>query len=93
MQSLHSQMPRGVPAGHCPKKRKHQPRLLQSEQSVIRLVCRFMAVPGRGAFLPHSARKSNSDTSLHIGGRSSNLGRLFRFGVGTGMQGKQLMFL
>ena len=48
MQSLHSQMPRGVPSGHCSKNRKHQPRLLQSMQSVIRLVCRFLTVTGRG---------------------------------------------
>ena len=73
MQSLHSQMPRGVPSGHCSKKRKHQPRFQQSMQSVIRLFCRFMTVPCRGAFPPHSVCKSTSDTPLHIGGRLSNL--------------------
>ena len=52
MQSLHSQMPRGVPSERRSKKRKHQPRLPQSEQSVIHLVCRFTAVPYRSAFPP-----------------------------------------
>ena len=50
MQSLHNQMPRGVPSGHCSKKRKHQPRFQQSMQSVIRLVCRFTTVPYRSVF-------------------------------------------
>ena len=52
IQLLQSQIPRGVPSGHCSKKRKHQPRFQQSMQSVIRVVCRFITGPCYDAFPP-----------------------------------------
>ena len=78
--------PRGVPSGHCSKKRKHQPRLQQSMQSVIRLVCRSIAGPCRGAFPPHYACKSTSDTFLQTGQRFTELSRCASYELGPAMQ-------
>ena len=71
MQSLHSQMVRGVLSGHCSKKRKHQPRFQQSMHSVIRLVCRFITGPCRGAFPPSFCTKDAFTSTA----RDSNTGQ------------------